>query len=194
VSDSARPRRRRIAAALLVTSLAITLALAAAHRLAPKHLLTVTPGVLYRSATLSPEQLARVVDRYGIRTVVNVRSELENEKPWHDAQAELLDEKSVRMVDLPIDSGHPPNHSSLAGWLDVLASEAGHPILVHCEYGVLRTGVMTAVYEIEYLGRSGQESWASFEFFGGHLEDPIRSRIADWITHYEPRLGVRPRP
>jgi protein tyrosine/serine phosphatase len=186
VSSRSRPW---IGGSLLV--IVVALGLVAAHRLAPKHLRTVTPGVLYRSATLPPGQLADVVDRYGIRTVVNVRSELENDKAWHDEQGRLLEEKGVRMLDLPIHSGFPPNDASLAGWLDVLADEGSRPILLHCEYGVIRTGVMVAVYEIEYLGRSGADSWADFELFGGDLEQPIRSRIAEWITRYEPHVSAR---
>jgi protein tyrosine/serine phosphatase len=182
-----RGRRLRISGALLAATLAALLGLVLSHRLAPKHLLTVDPGVLYRSATLPTEQLTALVDRYGIRTVVNVRSQLENAQPWHDAQGDLLDEMGVRMVDLPINSGFPPNEESLNRWLTLLADESSHPILLHCEYGVIRTGVMSSVYEIEYLGRSGPESWAGFELFGGELRDPIRTRIADWITLYEPR-------
>jgi protein tyrosine/serine phosphatase len=175
-----------MAGVLLGVALAVALAWVVDHRLGPKHLLTVAPSVLYRSATLPPEQLDDVIDRYGIRTVVNLRSQLENDQAWHSAQAQRLHAKGVRLVDLPINSGFPPSSASLEGWLELLDDSESHPILVHCEYGVVRTGVMVAVYQMEVLGRSGVDSWQDFELFGGELRDPIRSRIGQWITHYEP--------
>jgi protein tyrosine/serine phosphatase len=188
MSDAAPRCRFRLAGALVAAVLVVALVLIVAHRLAPRHLSTVEPGVLYRSATLPPDQLQDVVDRYGIRTVVNLRSARENEEPWHAAQARMLAAEGVRLVDLPIHSGFPPDENALAGWLDLLADSDAQPLLLHCEYGVVRTGVMVAVYEMEQKGRTGQESWQDFELFGGDLEEPIRSRIEEWIEGYEPRM------
>lgn len=192
--DAAKPEpalrlRRRVSPRSVALLLALVVLVAAGlvvrHRLAPKHLLTVTPGVLYRSASLPPEQLAEVLDRYGIRTVVNLRSRLENAKGgWHAVQSALLAERHVALVDLPMDTGHPPSPEVLSAWLALLDDPARQPILVHCEYGVVRTGMMVSVYEIEHLGRSPEEVWRDFELFRGDLREPVRGRVRDFVEGY----------
>lgn len=165
-----------------------TAGLIARHRLGPKHLMTVTPGVLYRSGQLTPDQLEDVVDRHGIRTVVNLRSVNERARgDWYAREAERLERLGVRLVDLPMNTGFPPGEDALAGWLAVLEDAEAAPVLVHCEYGVVRTGIMVAVYEVERLGRSSDEALARFELFGRELDEPIRSRIDAWLAGYVPR-------
>jgi protein tyrosine/serine phosphatase len=159
-----------------------------AHRLGPKHLLTVESGRLYRSATLPPEQLADVVERYGIRTVVNLRSELENSRgSWHEEQTRLLSDLHVEQVDLPMHTGHPPSDDVLERWLELIDDETRQPILVHCEHGVIRTGMMVSVYDIEKLGRSREEVLADFELFGSDLEEPIAGRVRRFLAGYSSR-------
>jgi len=159
------------------------------HRVAPKHLLTVEPGRLYRSATLPPDQLAGVVERYGIRTVVNLRSDLENARgSWHEEQRRLLAGMGVEQIDLPMHTGHPPSDEVLERWLELIEDESRQPILVHCEYGVVRTGMMVSVYDIEKLGRSREEVLEDFELFGSDLEEPIASRVRDFVSRYPRRL------
>jgi protein tyrosine phosphatase (PTP) superfamily phosphohydrolase (DUF442 family) len=181
-----RTRRRLLSAAV---ALAIGgIAAVAAYRLGPKHLLTVEPGRLYRSAVLPPEQLADVVERYGIRTVVNLRSELENGKgDWYAAQKRLLAGLGVEQVDLPMDTGHPPSDAVLARWLELIDDAARAPILVHCEYGVIRTGMLVAVYEIEKRGLGREDALAGMRVFRPELEGPIASRVETFITGYEKR-------
>jgi protein tyrosine/serine phosphatase len=184
-----RPRRAFVA---LAVAAVIAVGAVVAYRLQPKHLRTVVPGVMYRSATLPPEQLSDVVDRYGIRTVVNLRSQLENDKgDWHAVQSSMLESKGVDLVDLPMHTGHAPDRSALAGWLDVVADRTRHPVLVHCEYGVLRTSAMVAVFEMEFLGVSNEEAWDRYETFGGDLQPVIEQRMSGFLADYTPRGYTR---
>ena len=137
---------------------------------------------------MPPDQLEGVVERYGIRTVVNLRSELENEKgAWHAREAEVVAREGARLLDLPMNTGYPPDPQVLEAWLRLLDDPASRPLLVHCEYGVVRTGMMVAVFEMEYGGQTNQQAWADFESFGRKLEAPVLGRVRGFITGY--RLG-----
>jgi len=167
---------------LIVTALFVM----AAHRAAPKHLRTVVPGVLYRSAVLDPEQLGRVVERLGVRTVVNLRSVLENEKgSWRAGQEAELDRRGIAMLDIPMHTGWPPERAEIDTWLELMRDPARQPVLVHCQYGVVRTGMMVSIYEIELLGHDPEAVWADFDLFGRELREPVRSRVEAFVEGYE---------
>jgi len=178
----------RIVSFVLVVLLFSAAALVTRYRLSPKHFQIVEPGRLYRSASLPTDDLADVVERHGIRTVVNLRSELENENgDWYSREAATLQEAGVALIDLPMHTGHPPDSESLEGWLDLLADEEATPILVHCEYGVVRTSIMVSIFKMERHGEGAQEAWAEFELFGGELDEPIRSRLETYLLGYRSR-------
>jgi len=182
-------RRWLVGAGLsLAVAVVVTGGLVVRHRLGPKHLLTVTPGVLYRSGQLTAAQLEDVVARYGIRTVVNLRSENERRRgDWYDAEVARLDALGVRHVDLPMNTGFPPDDRVRDAWLALLADRDAQPMLVHCEYGVVRTGIMVGLYEIERLGLSGREALERFELFDRELDEPVRTRIDAYFEGYVPR-------
>lgn len=186
------PARRRlvVAGALLAALVVVSAGMVVRHRLGPKHLLTVTPGVLYRSGQLTPEQLEDVVTRYGIRTVVNLRSENERSRgDWYAREADRLEALDVTLVDLPMNTGFPPGDEVLGAWLSLIGTPDRQPMLVHCEYGVIRTGIMVAIYEVERLGLSTTEALGRFEWFGRDAPQTIEARIDAYFSDYVPRRG-----
>ena len=126
----------------------------------------VRHGVVYRSASpmfLDAEQVAQLVDGLGVRTRVDLRSDVEI--------AEIANEhltKAVRVAHLPFRAGgtwqdHPAavevgrrvathylrylEHSpaSVTGVARLLADPGTGPVLMHCSAGKDRTGVALAV-------------------------------------------------
>jgi protein tyrosine phosphatase (PTP) superfamily phosphohydrolase (DUF442 family) len=175
---------------LVAGAIVVTAALVVRHRLAPKHLLVVSEGVLYRSATLPPDQLLEVVGRYGIRTVVNLRSLEENAEPWYAAQRRALEGAGVAMVDLPMPRTTTPVPEVEARWLALLDDPAAQPILVHCQYGVLRTGIMVSVYELAHRGASSEGLFERMPQFGHDVSAPIRERIQLYLDDFARRRAA----
>ena len=97
----------------------------------------VAPG-MYRSAQLSPEQLARVIRRLGIHTVVNLRGQ--GPEPWYTAEREVVAQNSARLIDLPFSATVYPDPAQLEKLLDVV-EQIKPPFLVHCKGGSDRTGL-----------------------------------------------------
>lgn len=163
------------------------------HKAGPKHLVTVTPGILYRSGFLRPHNLRKVLDEYGIRTVVNlyITNSVETRKrvSW---EARICREMDVRFVDIPMVPKTPPTPDQVAHWLTLLEDEKNLPILVHCEYGVDRTGMMVAVYEMEFLNRGNLRALADMPPFGHDLQKATRKPVRDFILNYEPRRSRKP--
>lgn len=180
--------------ALLLVASGVTAFLVAEHKAAPKHLLTVTPDVLYRSGLLRPENLEGVMDRFGIRTVVNLLpaeslSPERLERLW--AEERIAGERGLRMVSIPMPAETPPTPAQLEEWLALFDDEQNLPILVHCEYGVIRTGMMVAAYEIEKLGHTGEQALADLPRFGHDINEPRRKPMRDFVLGYKPGAASR---
>jgi tyrosine-protein phosphatase SIW14 len=129
-----------------------------------KRLREVTPGKLYRSGEMTAAGFEETVARYHIGTIVN----LQDEYPDPDLsvsyfgcdtikESELCRRLGVRYVHLPPDliprrrvPAHRPE--AMDRLLALLDDPATYPVLIHCRAGLHRTGVMTAVYRMEYAG------------------------------------------
>ncbi|NVM20800.1 MAG: tyrosine-protein phosphatase [Desulfobacterales bacterium] len=155
------------------------------HKTKPRHFLTVTPGVFYRSAYLRPDNLEKVLERYKIKTVVNLIGQDNPEKKTRlQNERRICREKGVKLVEMPMPVETPPTPDQLSAWLALLDSVEDHPILVHCMHGVVRTGMMAAVYEIEYLNKNNEEVLSGLPMFGHDLYMPKRKPMRDFILGY----------
>lgn len=140
---------------------------------------TVRPGVLYRSAQLSESKLGDIVDAYDIRTIVNLRK--------HDLQADrrMEETRGVRVVWLPSDQ--VPAEENIQAFLKLMDDPGSLPVLIHCEHGVGRTGVLAGVYRLEYERASIEEVLEEARFFafgGSYWEGQDKT---EFLKHYVPR-------
>lgn len=168
-----------------------------------KRLRVVVPGVLYRSGQMTAEGFAEAVQRFKIRTIVNLQDEypdpdldinyfgLSTEK-----ESELCKRLGVRYV------YDPPNliaradvpakrPEAIERFLAVMDDPSNYPVLIHCHAGLHRTGVMTAVYRMEYQGWSMLEAVRDLKLngFGRVPCSSANDYITQYILTYQP--GIR---
>ncbi|MBS1161326.1 MAG: Protein tyrosine/serine phosphatase [Proteobacteria bacterium] len=106
----------------------------------------VEAGRYYRSAQLSPQELASAIERYGIRSVLNLRGPNAG-KPWYDEEIAVTTGAGVRQLDYPISARQPVSLQQIAE-IQALIAQAPKPLLVHCWDGADRTGLITAIYRL----------------------------------------------
>lgn len=168
-----------------------------------KRLREVTPGVFYRSGQLTVAGFTDAVAQYHIRTIINAQDEF----PDPDLaisyfgrstikETELCRQLGVRYVHLPPDliprrqiPAHRP--AAIDRFLAILDDPASYPILVHCKAGLHRTGVLTAVFRMEYQGWTQQQAIQELRAngFGEFVSDSGNDYIVQYILSY--RRGVR---
>jgi protein tyrosine/serine phosphatase len=184
-----QPRGSLLRILLAVSALALLVGgyLVYRHKTSPYHFRVVEPGVLYRSGWLTPGNLDMILRERGIKTVFNVSEEREKCKPdwWHVDEIRLCRKHGVRLIEVPIPSGVPPDRFQLGRWLELIADESAWPILVHCDHGVMRTGMLVAVFEMERHAKSPRQAFSDMPMFGhtmeGERKKPMRRFVLDYV-------------
>lgn len=160
--------RRVVSWALAVVVLAVVVgppvALFRAQYAHAKRLREVVPGRFYRSGQMTAAGFRETIERFGIRTVINLQHE--NPDPlipekWLGKpsvrESAVCEQMKVRYVLLTPDILPQPNDvtrepPAVTEFVKLLDDETVYPILLHCKAGLHRTGRLTAVYRMEKEG------------------------------------------
>ena len=160
----------------------------------------VEPGKLYRSGQMTAAGFRETIDRYNIKTVVN----LQHEQPdpllpehWmgkgYVHESELCHQLGVKYVLLTPDIFPPGNTVDkeppvVEEWLSLLKDE-NYPILLHCKAGLHRTGRLTAIYRMERHRWSPGEALRELRANGyGFVAASERDEfVVQFIQNYKPR-------
>jgi protein-tyrosine phosphatase len=149
------------------------------------HFQPVDPGKLYRSGTLSRRGLEKVHLLTGIKTIITLRAEDEKEQgSWYATEKEFADEMGITLIDLPMLPDVPPDSEQIRQFLHVVTRPERLPALVHCQMGVVRTGMMVAVYRIAVLQQDNEEVLHGLPMFGHSLDN--RPAVREFILQYAP--------
>jgi hypothetical protein len=170
-----------------------------------KRLREIEPGRVYRSGQLTAEGFAEAVARFRLRTVVNVQDD--NLDPnlsvsyWGGGtvrESELCRRLGVRFVPLAPDlvsRRAPPGErpGAIDQFLALMDREDTYPVLIHCKAGLHRTGVLSAVYRMEYQGWSRAEAYHELKAhgFGAWACTSANDYVDQYVLRYRP--GVRRR-
>jgi tyrosine-protein phosphatase SIW14 len=185
-----------------------------------KRLRVVQDGVLYRSGQLSADGFINAFNRYGIRTVINAQDEVPDpDVPgnWFNGrtikESKLCEEMGVRYVHLPpslVSRRRVPGDrpDTIDEFLAIMDDPHNHPVLLHCRAGLHRTGVLAAVFRMEYeqpfgwgqietLEKESPRRWTPLEAmaelkehgFGQFFCTTANDYVVQYVLTYRP--GIR---
>ncbi len=129
-----------------------------------KRLREVTPGLVYRSGQLTAEGFTDAMEQLHLKTIIN----LQDDFPDPDLSLSFLDRRTIKESDLCRQLGVRyvfigpdltwrkrvgiARPEAIEQFLAVMDDPDSYPVLIHCKAGLHRTGVMTAIYRMEYEG------------------------------------------
>lgn len=152
---------------------------------------TVIEGELYRSGQPSATQLASYVRTHGIKTVINLRGK-DASAGWYENELSTARRLGVQHIDYRMSASRMLTPAKADELVAIMAA-APKPILVHCQAGSDRTGLVSALYSYRVAGRSEERAERQLSLFFGHVGIPIISSAyamdASWEEiedHYRP--------
>jgi protein tyrosine phosphatase (PTP) superfamily phosphohydrolase (DUF442 family) len=96
---------------------------------------------------MTPEELLRVTKKYGIRSVIDLRTS-EDDAEGIDAERAALNGSPVTYYHLP--TGHIPTDETVLQFLNIVGDPANRPVLVHCYHGTGRSVLFASIFRIEF--------------------------------------------
>ena len=164
----------------------------------------VTPGRCYRTAQPSANFLARVERTHGIRSIINLRDENEDDA-WYREEKQAAQHLGLNLVNAGLCGDEQTPADDFRKVVHLIA-ESPEPMLIHCASGSDRTGLASAVYLLirtdttlekarEQLHlRYGHFAWTrkgcldrTLESYEGWLKHQGRQHrpehFLDWVEH-----------
>ncbi len=142
----------------------------------------VVPGQVLRSAQPTADDLARLVRRHGLRTVLNLRTSGVHHE-WLRAEEAACSTLGVDLYNIGFDPSEWPRQHRVRELVRVL-DRARRPILLHCRRGIDRAGWASAVARLlggEPLTRAVSE----LDLWHGHLCDRATCPLHRFFASYE---------
>lgn len=119
----------------------------------------VKPGVLYTSGQPSGMDYTRLLYRYHVATIVNVRSAAEHrERNWHNEEITWVRSNGVKYVEMPVEKNCLPDEKTQGEFLGMMADKVNLPVLLHGGGDDERVAMLSAVWLIKKDGLTAEKA------------------------------------
>lgn len=164
----------------------------------------ITEGRVYRSGCLTADGFRDAIKNHGIKTVISFWDEDPNPSLRANRfsfstvkESELCESmgvnyKFIYVELLPECRAGKERLKAVDEFLEVMDDEASYPVLIHCKAGLHRTGVMAAIYRMEYDGWSRSDAIRELRShgFGHFIANTSNEYILQYVMAYQPRKKV----
>ncbi len=166
----------------------------------------VTPGRFYRCGQMTANGFRAKLREHKIKLVINLQDEYPDpllpsgywDSP-HIRESEVCRQEGVKYVlltwagerGLLARTESTPEHRPqvIDDFLKLCDDQSNYPILIHCLAGLHRTGILTAVYRMEYEGWSPAEAMRELRAngYGDRKATTANDYILEYLYQYKPR-------
>lgn len=115
-----------------------------------RHFAIVEPGVLMRCGQPRVSDLVTIQEKHGLRTIVCARGGTRHplRGRWFRKERKFCERAGVQLVHMPFSDKSMPPQDVFEQFLAVIREPRNRPVLVHCEQGFHRTGILCAAHRI----------------------------------------------
>jgi protein tyrosine/serine phosphatase len=127
----------------------------------------ITPSEAYRSAQLDDGQLTDYAKRYNIKSVLNLRGQHSGES-WYDDEIAMSRRLDLAHYDVGLSSDHELTPAEVGQLMDIFRT-APRPILIHCQAGADRSGLVAAMWKVAVDKEPKAEAGKQLSIKYGHM-------------------------
>ena len=152
---------------LIVFGLGITTSGYALYRVETSNFHTVSPGTVYRSGQMDEAQWMAYIEKHGVKSLLNLRGE-HRASSWYQEEVRAADTLGVTHYDVKISANREVDNGTLDTILSIMR-QAPKPLLIHCQAGADRSGLIAAVYLFTIAGQRAEEASRQLSLLYGHF-------------------------
>lgn len=162
-----------------------------------RHFHVVKPGVLLRCGQPRVEDLEHIREKQGLRAVVCARGGTRHplRGRWFRRERAYCAARGIHLEHMPFSDRAVPPSEVFDRFLGLVRDPANHPVLVHCEQGFHRTGVLCAAYRIAVEGWTVDAALEEAERLGFQTDVPKRNgliaALREWAREAAPASAWR---
>src|SRR5262245_28847941 len=165
------------------------LAFEAFHLFVRGNVHVVIPGQVYRCSQPRGDRLDRLVKKYGVRTVINLRGYCDDQ-PWYQDECRATHRLGLSQEDISLSAGQLPPVPKVRRLVEVL-DNCEYPVVFHCFRGVDRTGLASAVAMLLRSDATVVQARRQLDLRFLHLPWGRTGRLDQFFDLYEEWLGER---
>jgi protein tyrosine/serine phosphatase len=153
-------KKKQSLAALYITLVAIAAIIFLVRHFHIKNFHIAEPGILYTSGQPHGMDYTRLLYKYHLATIVNVRSASEHrEKNWYNEEVIWVRNNGVKYIEMPIGKAdYFPDKETQDQFLAVMADKNNLPVLIHGSSGEGRVAMLAAVWLRKTQGHNFEDT------------------------------------
>ena len=148
----------------------------------------ITKGEAYRSAQMDRGKLTYCLRNYHIRSILNLRGKDSHEN-WYIDELKTSGESNVIHYDVSLSAYAEPTKQETQILMSIFKA-APRPILIHCQAGADRTGLVAAMWKVIVDKESKVEASKQLSILYGHLPLGPASAMDQFFNNWRPELEL----
>lgn len=148
----------------------------------------ITKGEAYRSAQMDRDDLNNCINSYHIKSILNLRGKLSNEK-WYIDEMKVSAENKVMHYDIFLSAYSEPTPEETRMLIGFFKS-APRPVLIHCQAGADRSGLVAAMWKVIVDKESKTEAGKQLSILFGHVPIGPASAMDQFFENWRPELTI----
>jgi len=144
----------------------------------------VTPGEAYRSAQLDRDELEYYIKKHNIKSILNLRGENPNAS-WYMEELRVSIERNVTHYDISLSASREPTNADVQRLIEIF-KHAPRPILIHCQAGADRSGLVAAMWKVIVDREPKSEAEKQISILYGHIPIGKTSAMDHFFENWRP--------
>ena len=144
----------------------------------------ITKGEAYRSAQMNGDELKNCINNYHIKSILNLRGKAAVEN-WYIEEMKVSAKYNVMHYDLFLSAYSEPTPEEIRILMGLFKT-APRPILIHCQAGADRSGLIAAMWKVIVDKKSKTEAGKQLSMLYGHMPLGPASAMDRFFENWQP--------